>query len=408
MIINTRSWLSFSFVNLLIVGVLGALMRYKIGFEFPHFNQLYLQHAHSHFAFAGWVTHTLYVLMISFVSTKGVLSYERQLSWCVMANLVCAYGMLVSFPLQGYGAFSVSFSAGTILAAGFFTFYFWKELNKTVAGHPGNSWFKAGLLLSLMSSLGTFYLAYMMISGNIQSNLYLASVYYYLHFQYNGFFIFSCFGLILNGISSLLPGYRHSPVIFRMFALAVVPAYFLSILWAKIPLWLYLLVIAAAFLQFFAWVSFLTKIRKAWPPDREISWIAGFMLLFAAIAFSIKLVLQLGSTIPQLSQLAFGFRPIVIAYLHLVLLAVITVFLLAYMYWTNLSDNNKLSRIGLFVVSAGIFLNELVLAVQGVASFGYVPVPGSNASLFYIALIILIGLIILILSRIKSLFVQPV
>jgi hypothetical protein len=56
---NTKFWLQFSVINLLIVALLGVLMRYKIGFAFPHFNQKYLQESHSHFAFIGWISHTL-------------------------------------------------------------------------------------------------------------------------------------------------------------------------------------------------------------------------------------------------------------------------------------------------------------------------------------------------------------
>jgi hypothetical protein len=45
-------------------------MRYKIGFEFPFFDQKHLQHSHSHFAFSGWISHTLMVLMIVFLEKK--------------------------------------------------------------------------------------------------------------------------------------------------------------------------------------------------------------------------------------------------------------------------------------------------------------------------------------------------
>ena len=37
-------------INLTLVALIGALMRYKIGFEFPFFNQKNLLHAHSHYA----------------------------------------------------------------------------------------------------------------------------------------------------------------------------------------------------------------------------------------------------------------------------------------------------------------------------------------------------------------------
>ena len=70
---NSKFWLKFSLLNLLIVALIGLLMRYKIGFEFPFFDQKHLQHSHSHFAFSGWISHTLMVLMIVFLEKKKVL-----------------------------------------------------------------------------------------------------------------------------------------------------------------------------------------------------------------------------------------------------------------------------------------------------------------------------------------------
>lgn len=67
---NTKFWLKFSLINLFLVAFLGLIMRYKIGFEFPFFDQKFLQHSHSHFAFSGWISHTLMVLMVLFLETE--------------------------------------------------------------------------------------------------------------------------------------------------------------------------------------------------------------------------------------------------------------------------------------------------------------------------------------------------
>ena len=48
-----------------------------------------------------------------------------------------------------------------------------------------------------------------------------------------------------------------------------------------------------------------------------------------------KLSLQMVSVVPSLSTLTVGFRPIVIGYLHLVLLGVITIFLIGYFIEVN-------------------------------------------------------------------------
>mgnify|MGYP000945526006 CR=1 FL=1 len=126
---NAKFWLKFSLVNLLIVALIGLLMRYKIGFYFPFLDQKHLQHSHSHFAFSGWISHTLMVLMVAFLGKKGLRKKELENGFGVynkilIANLICAYGMLVFFIIQGYGAFSILFSTGSIIVSCFFGYYF--------------------------------------------------------------------------------------------------------------------------------------------------------------------------------------------------------------------------------------------------------------------------------------------
>ena len=106
------------------------------------------------------------------------------------------------------------------------------------------------------------------------------------------------------------------------------------------------------------------------------------------MALSVKFLLQLGSTIPAVSELAFGFRPIVIAYLHLILLAIISLFLLFYVYANNFVVINKKTILGLILFSLGVILNEVVLGIQGVASLSYTLIPFINESLFGIALLL--------------------
>src|SRR4030095_7174884 len=104
-------------------------------------------------------------------------------------------------------------------------------------------------------------------------------------------------------------------------------------------------------------------------------------------------------TIPVMSKLAFGFRPIVIAYLHLILLAVITVFLLSWLYEKQLVINSRKFLVAMIVFISGVFLNELALMVQGIASFSYFPIPHINETLFLIALVLLTGAILMFVSQ---------
>lgn len=392
--IDVRQWIRISLINISIVALLGTLMRYKIGFEFPYFDQKFVQHAHSHFAFAAWITHTIMVFMLRFLEKNNPTFSIRPYNFLLTANLICAYGMLISFILDGYNLYSISFSQMSILVFYGFAWRYFLDLRKI--NHPSVTWFKAALIFGIISSLGTYSLAYMMASKHIIQNIYLGSVYFYLHFQYNGWFLFASIGLLIFSITLKFPDWKPDRRIFLLMCLACPPAYLLSVLWLEFPIWLLVIVALAALSQFSAWILLLKElIGKGRSFFKDIPTHTKFLFALIAIAYSIKLLLQLGSTIPEVSKLAFGFRPIVIAYLHLILLAVISMFLLTYMHAFVAKDIGKNSRISLLVFAAAVYLNEIVLTVQGIASFSYTLVPYVNETLFIIAFIILIASVLM-------------
>ena len=393
MTLNTKFWLKISLLNLCIVAALGVLMRYKIGFEFPYLDQKHLQHSHSHFAFAGWLGHTLMVLMVYFLQTKITNFKGNKYKNIIIFNLICSYGMLVSFIIEGYGLVSIILSTASILVSYVFGYRFIKDLKLLDDDLLAKSWFKAAIFFNIISSLGTFYLAYMMASKNVVQDWYLSSIYYYLHFQYNGWFFFACLGLAFGFLNLRKSEHSFYETSFKLFAIACVPAYFLSTLWLDLPLWIYIITVIAAIIQVFAWFKLLTVLLKERKNALEnYSPLLRYILMFVSFALSIKLILQLGSTIPFISNLAFGFRPIVIAYLHLVLLAIITLFILFYIYANHLIFISKKIKYGILLFSIGVLLNEIVLAVQGLASLSYTTIPYVNEILFSVAIILFIGI----------------
>ena len=123
------------------------------------------------------------------------------------------------------------------------------------------------------------------------------------------------------------------------------------------------------------------------------------------MALTVKLFLQLGSTIPSLSDLAFGFRPIVIGYLHLVLLGVITLFLLGYMFAENHFIPNKKTFTAAFVFATGVILNEALLMIQGTAAISYTTIPFINEMLLGTALILFSGALLMMIAG-RNIFSQ--
>jgi hypothetical protein len=309
--------------------------------------------------------------------------------------------MLVSFAIQGYGFFSIGCSTLAVFNSYGMAYLLFKEL-KQHSHQAYEQWFRAAMWFNVVSSLGTFTLAFMMASHNFDNNIHLASLYFYLHFQYNGFFTFACFGLLISKLPSLFSTFKYDPRTFKLFFFSCIPAYFLSVLWAHLPVWLYSLVVVAAIVQIIAWILFLRSIFQQAASASAFYKKGKLVLWLLLLALSVKLLLQLGSTIPSISQLAFGFRPIIIAYLHLILLAIISVFLLTYFYLFNLMRSSKSITLALILTISAIYLNELALGVQGITSLTYTLIPHINELLFGIAVLILVGLGLLFALQLKQ------
>jgi hypothetical protein len=224
---NALKWTRITLFSLFVVALLGALMRYKIAFSFPFFNQKNLQHAHSHFAFAGWVSQLLMIYMVALVgnSTTQLKRYERILT----GNLALAFGMLIAFSLQGYGLLSIAFSTATVALSFYFIYWYLKDLrHSSFIAQP--QWFYIAMACNVVSAHGTLLLSIMMATHSINQHVYLASVYWYLHFQYNGWFFFAIMGLFVHYFHNQT-GVVISKKVWILMGSSILPAYGLSILW---------------------------------------------------------------------------------------------------------------------------------------------------------------------------------
>jgi hypothetical protein len=393
--LSMNRWAAVGLFNLLLVALYGLVMRYKIAFAFPYLDQRNLLHAHSHFAFAGWVSLLLMALMVQAVTKEISAGAKRQFSRVLWAFLICSWGMLIAFTLQGYGAVSIFFATASVLVSFIYCHLYYKY-TKQVRGLQAKPWFYAALVFNIISTFGTFYLSYMMASKSIVQHHYLATIYWYLHFQYNGWFLFACIGLFVYYLQTKDILLRQQNTIFRLLAFSCIPAYGLSILWLQLPLWVLFIIGAAALTQFAGALQLLyLGFNKQYYRSLQLSTMGRILFLFCSAALLIKTGLQSGSTIPWVSKLAFGFRPIVIAYLHLVLLAFVTVFILAYLYTNKFISHSKTLVAGMVVLLSGIFLNEVILGVQGIAAFGYTYIPYINESLVVAAIVLFLGTILL-------------
>jgi hypothetical protein len=145
--------LRLAFLNLLIISAIGLLVR-SLPF-ISHFPLEYknLLHGHSHFAFGGWVMPALLALVIKYfpeLSRKVHYTHWKNISILMMGS---AYGMLLSFPVQGYKAVSITFSTLSIAAGYYLAIVLWKAL-KEVEIKVSHSFIKWGLFYMAINSHG--------------------------------------------------------------------------------------------------------------------------------------------------------------------------------------------------------------------------------------------------------------
>jgi len=393
---KTITWIQVALINFCVVALAGITMRYKINFALPAINQKHMLYAHSNFAFSGWVTVVLMVLMVNYLLRHNVITGYRKYDGILIAQCVAAYGMFISFIGEGYGYYSIFFSILSIIISYVFIICFWVDLHNIKDESYAPKWFKAALILMAIANLGEITLAYLMVNFSTVQDYYFAALYFFLHFQYNGWFLFVCFGLFFSYLyeKQFLDSVAINKHLFVIMAITVAPSFLLSILWLKLPRSLHLLANISGILQLLVLFYFfrLFPILKKNIP-RKITKISRYLWTMAAIAFILKILLQTLSIVPFFSNYAFGYRPIVIGYLHLSFLGIISFFIVGYINQILREVKRQVSRIGVFIFVFGVLLQEIVLMLQGLEVINFEPVPYANIILFYSAIIIGSGLI---------------
>ncbi|GAB4091511.1 hypothetical protein [Flaviaesturariibacter terrae] len=345
----SRRLLRLALVNLLLVALLGVVLRAVPFLAVLPFDYHNLLHAHSHFAFGGWVQPALLALLLQrFPELRERVSRGH---WYVLSALlfVSAWGMLLTFPLQGYGPASITFSTIS-LGAGFY----WAVLcYRALRGLPDTAarrFLRAGFGWLMLSAAGPFATGPITAAGGLGSPLYYDVIYGYLHFQYNGFFSFLVLALLYRSLErDADTGFGRRS--FPYFQAAVLPTYALSLLWNSPPLWVHVIGGAGALLQIAGFAGLLRDVkgRLGHKP----------LVVVSLAALGLKLSLQLLSTLPAIALLAAAQRNFVIAYLHLVLLGFITLFVFGQLPQGRLVS----AGVGLFLVS--FVSTELMLAGAG-------------------------------------------
>ncbi|HLG39653.1 MAG TPA: hypothetical protein VI461_08290 [Chitinophagaceae bacterium] len=403
-----KKWLRLSLLNLLIVAFAGIIQRYKIAFPLPFIDQRNLMHAHSHLAFAGWITQALMALMVNYLYNNSMPGAFGKYKWILWANLISAWGMFVTFANGGFDFLSHTFSGLNVIVFYIFAVMYWIDLGRMKEKNIIHHWFKAALVFSCFSYLGGLALGVMLATKVMHQMWFLGAVYFFMHFQYNGWFFFALMGLLMEKflLKSINP--NSLKIIFIMFAIACVPTYFLSALWIPVPRWTYWLMVLSAAAQLIGWIWIVNIIRKNISElTQNMSSLGKWLIILPLFALLVKFLLQFSATHPALTRIAYEFHSIVIGFLHLVFLAITSLFILGYIVNNHLLNISKAAARGIIIFTLGIIINELILMSQGIAALFFKTIPGSNVYLLGAAVIMFSGVLLINLSQKTSIIKSP-
>lgn len=398
---NFNFWLKTCLFNFFIVSVVGVMMRYEMAFSLPWFSHQFMQESHSHFAFYGWVSATIYLFVTKYLSESKKEINLQKYQWMMIFNQIGSYGMLFSFLYGGYFWLSIVFSSVALFTGfAYFGFLLFDTKNNK---NPEMIWLKTGAFFATFSAIGIFGLAYFSSKKDEFEVLFRASTYFYLHYQYNGFFLFSCIGLFLIKLKKyhIKISEKWNKTVFYLLSIGCFFGYGLSILWIKMSdYWLFFFGLIAI-VQLLGAVLFLNWIRKInWFQNQNFT--GKLLLSVVGLAFLGKFVLQSLSVIPALGVFFFNNINLIIAYLHLVLLMGISLFLIWKIVDLDYFKFDKTVNCGILLMVFGIVLNEIILSLAAIFSIVYIPFLSAKYWLLFASVIIMIS----IGSFIKSLKVD--
>ncbi len=353
-----------------LIALLGLGLRLFAVMDIPG-TYKYIVHTHSHIALLGWVYTALTTLLyFTYLSSQAIDKKYRILFWFTQATIV---GMLFTFPFTGYTLFSIIFSTLFLIASYWFVYFFFKHCPEDLKKKASYKLVRISLWYMVISSIGPWALGIIMSNAGSGSAWYRNAIYFYLHFQYNGWFIVALFGIFIyilekNGFS--LPEHTFKKF-YSLLNAGVILTFFLSVLWMK-PHWpFYLLALIGGVLQFIAFGIFFRAIySKALEIFRSLSDLFRFSIRMVVFLFSVKLIAQILGAFPVISEVIFTNMDMIISYIHWVFLGVVSTLLLIFL---NYFEMLKLSRFQLNFYLVGFFLTELFIFARGLVNLEVVP-----------------------------------
>ena len=392
-----KHWLLICFINFFIAASMGLVLRFVAIFPVPNINYQFLLHGHSHVAMLGWVYLMIYSLIVHFFIPKTAQQktiYNR-LFWLTEIAVI---GMMFRFPVEGYAFFSIIFSTLHIFCSYYFCRLVWKDAKTNSL--PEKQLLRTALFFMLLSTLGVWCLGPAVGLLGKASAFYQIAIQFFLHFQFNGWFLFAILALFLKHLNATI-----DKKTFQRFYNFLVSATFLTL---ALPVSWYLpnplfhwINSLGVLLQLISFILFIQIIRPHFETFfSNLKTVEKLVYGFALTSLVLKVVIQLIVLIPELAQISHQIRNFVIGYIHLTMLGIISGFLLGFVLQnTFLNGQKKRVKLGILLFLIGFTGTEILLFLQGSHFFfNKGQLAGYTENLFTASIFLPLGLSTLISS----------
>ncbi|NJN26829.1 MAG: hypothetical protein HC819_13055 [Cyclobacteriaceae bacterium] len=361
-----RTGILFSFINFAITAGLGCLLRYHVLFPQEWLNVRFWIHAHSHVGFLGWIFTALATLGYA-VILPDRKRLNRQMFWLLVLAQLAVMGMLFTFPQMGYALYSIVFSTAHLVLSVVYAWWFYRYA--PTSGLEVRL-YKAALVFMMVSSLGPLALGPIMAFGYKETPLYDMAIYFYLHFQYNGWFTLAIFGLMVRLAKDrkLVIRKNRGKLFYRLMLYATILTLALSALGFGDNYYVLVVGGTGAILQLWAGSLILDLLRdkSARLFGKSGAWVTVLMVV-AIASWMFKIILQFVSALPLVTDFAYANREAIMYYLHLTFLGFASCFIVGLLIRKNILKIDgavSKSALVLFLVS----IMAMLLAI-GLKSF---------------------------------------
>jgi len=359
-------------------------------------NYRFLTHAHSHVAMLGWAYLVLYCFFVHYFVPEQKSVYSK-LFWLTQIAVI---GMMISFPIQGYAAISISFSTLHIFCSYYFVYRIWNDLQ--IKNSLVKQLVKASLLFMVISTIGVWCLGPAVGLLGQASAFYQIAIQFFLNFQFNGWFLLAVLAIACHQLK-IQPS-ESAKVFFKYLVLATILTFALPIQWfASHPL-LYWVNGLGILLQLVSLYYFIKIIKHKFQTFKtETSMLVIRMYQFSLGCFIIKTSLQTLSIIPQFSSELFEHHNFIIGFIHLTMLGVISGFLFAFLLQSKTILPSRFISVGLSLFLLGFILTEAILFIQGAFYFlGIGLLPNYYSILFVVSILLPVSITLILISYLKQ------